>query len=92
MRKFWYGGAVVGLAILGAVAPLRAQTSTNAGSSGQQNNIPFGTKSGEFLLIPVGGRDLQVLRLYRRSEGGFQHEDVTPCAFVPLVGRFGWQQ
>lgn len=53
MRKFWYGGAVVGLAILGAVAPLRAQ-STNTGS--QQNNIPFGTKSGEFLLIPVGGR------------------------------------
>ncbi len=47
---------------------------------------------GGRMLIPVGGRDLQVLRLYRRGEGGFQHEDVTPCAFVPLVGRFGWQQ
>ncbi len=47
---------------------------------------------GGRMLIPVGGRDLQVLRLYRRTADGFPHEDVTPCAFVPLVGRFGWQQ
>ncbi len=46
---------------------------------------------GGRMLIPVGGRELQVLRLYRRTEDGFRHEDVTPCAFVPLVGRFGWQ-
>ncbi len=47
---------------------------------------------GGRMLIPVGGRELQVLRLYRRTEEGLRHEDVTPCAFVPLVGRFGWQQ
>jgi len=46
---------------------------------------------GGRMLIPVGGRDEQVLRLYRRTEAGVEHQDVAPCAFVPLLGRFGWQ-
>jgi protein-L-isoaspartate(D-aspartate) O-methyltransferase len=45
---------------------------------------------GGQMLIPIGGRELQVLRLYRREPGGVVHEDVTPCSFVPLLGRFGW--
>lgn len=42
------------------------------------------------MLIPIGDRDTQVLRLYRRTDAGVIHEDVTDCAFVPLLGRFGW--
>lgn len=45
---------------------------------------------GGRMLIPVGGRELQTLRLYRRTETGFEHENLIPCAFVPLLGRFGW--
>lgn len=45
---------------------------------------------GGRMLIPVGGRELQTLRLYRRTEAGFEHENLIPCAFVPLLGRFGW--
>ncbi len=42
------------------------------------------------MLIPIGGRELQTLRLYRRTAEGFEHENIVPCAFVPLLGRFGW--
>lgn len=45
---------------------------------------------GGRMLIPIGGRDTQVLRLYRRTDEGLVHEDVTDCTFVPLLGRFGW--
>ncbi len=45
---------------------------------------------GGRMLIPIGGRELQTLRLYRRGEAGVAHENLIPCAFVPLVGRFGW--
>jgi protein-L-isoaspartate(D-aspartate) O-methyltransferase len=45
---------------------------------------------GGRMLIPIGGRDVQTLRLYRRTADGLEHENIIPCAFVPLVGRFGW--
>lgn len=45
---------------------------------------------GGRMLIPVGGREMQTLRLYRRSEAGLEHEDVSLVSFVPLLGRFGW--
>lgn len=46
---------------------------------------------GGRMLLPLGNRDEQVLTLVRRTETGFQSEQVTRCVFVPLVGRFGWQ-
>lgn len=46
---------------------------------------------GGRMLVPLGNRDEQVLTLVRRTETGFQSEEVTRCVFVPLVGRFGWQ-
>ena len=45
---------------------------------------------GGRMLIPIGGRELQTLRLYRRTPEAIVHENITLCAFVPLVGRFGW--
>lgn len=47
---------------------------------------------GGRLLIPVGGRDAQDLRLVTRSEAGTTEESVTGCVFVPLIGRFGWPE
>ncbi|MBC7932738.1 MAG: protein-L-isoaspartate O-methyltransferase, partial [Rubrivivax sp.] len=26
------------------------------------------------------------------TEEGFRHEEHGPCAFVPLIGRYGWTQ
>ncbi len=47
---------------------------------------------GGRLLIPVGGRDAQDLRLVTRTEDGTTEESVTGCVFVPLIGRFGWPE
>ena len=45
---------------------------------------------GGRLVIPVGGRGAQVLHLYRREGGEIIQENLTPVAFVPLIGDHGW--
>lgn len=46
---------------------------------------------GGRLLIPIGDRDGQRLTLFRRSTGSMvESEEITDCAFLPLIGRFGW--
>ena len=45
---------------------------------------------GGRMLIPVGSRETQRLMLVRRTEEGVQFEEVLDCTFVPLLGRFGW--
>lgn len=42
------------------------------------------------LLLPLGDRSAQRLTLLRRTAEGMEAEQITDCAFVPLVGRFGW--
>jgi protein-L-isoaspartate(D-aspartate) O-methyltransferase len=46
---------------------------------------------GGRLVIPVGEtRESQRLIRVIREERGFIQEDHGPCAFVPLIGQFGW--
>jgi protein-L-isoaspartate(D-aspartate) O-methyltransferase len=45
---------------------------------------------GGRLVLPVGGVRQQTLQRWVRNEDGFDHEDVTPVAFVPLIGEHGW--
>lgn len=45
---------------------------------------------GGRLVIPVGGREGQVLERWRRKGEDFARERITPVAFVPLVGDGGW--
>jgi protein-L-isoaspartate(D-aspartate) O-methyltransferase len=47
---------------------------------------------GGRLVIPVGGRGGQYLERWFRQGERFVHEQGVPVAFVPLVGRFGWQE
>ena len=50
-------------------------------------------KVGGRLVMPVGAkRDSQKLVRVVRTEEGFRHEEHGPCAFVPLIGRYGWSQ
>jgi protein-L-isoaspartate(D-aspartate) O-methyltransferase len=42
------------------------------------------------MVLPVGGRDGQVLERWRRKGADFSHERIAPVAFVPLVGDYGW--
>jgi protein-L-isoaspartate(D-aspartate) O-methyltransferase len=43
------------------------------------------------LVIPVGDRDEQELRLVSKRGGQIQSRVVTQCRFVPLRGGEGWR-
>jgi len=43
------------------------------------------------LVIPVGDRTDQDLRVIRKEKGKITTHVATGCRFVPLVGREGWQ-
>ena len=45
---------------------------------------------GGRLLIPLGGRDEQMLTLVTRRGDALERRDIAPARFVPLVGTFGW--
>ncbi len=47
---------------------------------------------GGRLVMPVGGRGGQVLLLYVREGDEFHRQDLTPVAFVPLIGEYGWAE
>jgi protein-L-isoaspartate(D-aspartate) O-methyltransferase len=42
------------------------------------------------MLIPLGDRAEQQLTMVRKQGDGVETEVITACAFVPLIGRFGW--
>ncbi|HET8654669.1 MAG TPA: protein-L-isoaspartate(D-aspartate) O-methyltransferase [Longimicrobiaceae bacterium] len=46
---------------------------------------------GGRMLVPVGTLDHQRLLLVHRTPEGTQFEEVMDCTFVPLLGRFGWE-
>jgi protein-L-isoaspartate(D-aspartate) O-methyltransferase len=47
---------------------------------------------GGRLVIPVGDRFSQVLKLVTRTKEGTIVESHTGCRFVDLVGKFGWSR
>ena len=47
---------------------------------------------GGRLVIPVGGRGGQYLERWRRDGTEFHQETIIPVAFVPLVGKLGWDE
>ena len=50
-------------------------------------------KVGGRLVVPVGpSRESQSLVRVVRTEDGYAREDHGACAFVPLIGRYGWNQ
>jgi protein-L-isoaspartate(D-aspartate) O-methyltransferase len=50
-------------------------------------------KVGGRLVLPVGTtRESQRLLRVVRTEKGYEREDHGACAFVPLIGRYGWNE
>lgn len=48
---------------------------------------------GGRLIIPVGGRDNQILkRIVRCGLQEYREEDLLDCRFVPLIGQDGWSE
>jgi len=48
-------------------------------------------KDPGLLVIPVGERDDQELRVIHKREGRFEERVATMCRFVPLRGGEGWK-
>ena len=46
---------------------------------------------GATLVVPVGGHGEQHIERWRKTGGRMLRETLFPVAFVPLRGRFGWQ-
>ena len=46
---------------------------------------------GGQMVIPVGGRSVQQLEVWRRTGQEFSHKKNVEVCFVPLRGRFGWK-
>ena len=46
---------------------------------------------GGRMVLPVGNRDMQDLLLVYRDELGIRRQRLDGCAFVPLIGRQGFQ-
>ena len=47
---------------------------------------------GGRLVIPVGGRGGQVLERWIRRGDEFEVDQLSPVAFVPLLGEHGWDE
>ena len=45
---------------------------------------------GGRLVIPVGGRDDQVLTVFTKRGSQLERREVVPVRFVPLLGTHGW--
>lgn len=45
---------------------------------------------GGRLLIPLGGRDEQMLTVCTRRGDAIERRDIVPVRFVPLIGAGGW--
>lgn len=44
------------------------------------------------LVIPVGSRYSQQLLKITKTDHGIKEEYHTPCVFVPLIGKYGWEK
>ena len=47
---------------------------------------------GGRMLVPVGGREEQTLKMVVKRGGQVVTTDVAPVRFVPLLGTHGWEQ
>ncbi len=59
-------------------------------------DIPYPLKQqlaeGGKLVVPVGSRYQQELVRVTRSHGDLIEEDLGPCVFVPLLGKYGFKE
>jgi len=44
------------------------------------------------LILPLGGSFGQVLTLTEKIDGKIKASDICGCVFVPLIGKYGWQE
>ncbi|HBF12531.1 MAG TPA: protein-L-isoaspartate O-methyltransferase [Deltaproteobacteria bacterium] len=65
---------------------------TAAGSPEVPAPLVAQLKEGGRLVVPVGNEESQILVRVTIVHGEPQVENLGPCRFVKLVGRYGWKQ
>jgi len=46
---------------------------------------------GGRLVIPIGGKFMQTLSVFKKEDRKLTQKDICSCAFVPLIGEEGWK-
>jgi len=64
-----------------------------AGSPSVPESLKKQLTIGGRLVIPVGSKQTQILKIVRKTgEDDFDIQDIPEFAFVPLIGREGWNR
>lgn len=64
-----------------------------AGSPSVPESLKKQLTIGGRLVIPVGSKQTQILKIVRKTgEDDFDVQDIPEFAFVPLIGREGWNR
>ncbi len=43
------------------------------------------------LVVPLGNKYEQTLCRFRKTQNGVIKQEICPCVFVPLIGKYGWK-
>ena len=62
-----------------------------AGAPVSPESLQEQLKEGGKLLIPVGGREEQILTMFIRAGNTFKKIEMEKLSFVPLIGQHGWE-
>lgn len=62
----------------------------SAGAPALPGGLEEQLKPGGLAGIPVGDRNTQAFRVLRKGPGGMEERNSFSCAFVPLLGKAGW--
>jgi len=64
-----------------------------AGSPSIPPSLKKQLTTGGRLVIPVGSKQTQILKVIQKTgENNFEVQDIPEFAFVPLIGREGWNK
>jgi protein-L-isoaspartate(D-aspartate) O-methyltransferase len=61
-----------------------------AGSPDVPTPLAEQLSEGGRLLIPIGGREEQILALFTKRGEEVERRDIGAARFVPLIGKYGW--
>jgi len=62
-----------------------------AGAPALPKTLSLQLKEGGLMIVPVGDRIQQDLKIVQRTDSGIDVQSGGGCVFVPLIGRNGWQ-
>ena len=63
-----------------------------AGAPDIPNPLKKQLKKGGRMILPIGNRWHQELHLVNNSDSGFMVDAIIPVVFVPLLGKWGWNE